>query len=184
MKVRATRILDFDIENRPLTYLGQDFTTAEITAIAWRFIGNGKTEVRCLGEYDPESMLQSFLDAYELADMVTGHNLLKHDLPIINGACLEFGLGPLPSRLVHDTYHHLRKRSRVSASQESLAEMLGIKAPKVGMSQVEWRRANRLLPEGIEHTRRRAAGDVAQHIQLRKRLLELGWLGPPRSWQP
>jgi hypothetical protein len=27
--------LDFDIENRPLTYLGSDFTTAEVTAIAW-----------------------------------------------------------------------------------------------------------------------------------------------------
>ena len=35
VRQRPMRVLDFDIENRPLSYLGSDFTTAEVTAIAW-----------------------------------------------------------------------------------------------------------------------------------------------------
>ena len=34
VSARPLRVLDFDIENRPLSYLGSDFTTAEVTAIA------------------------------------------------------------------------------------------------------------------------------------------------------
>jgi len=32
------RILDFDIESRPLSYMGHDFTTSEITVIACKFL--------------------------------------------------------------------------------------------------------------------------------------------------
>ena len=177
---RPLHVLDFDLENRPLAYLGQDFTTGEITAIAWSF---GKSiEVRALGEY--ENILEDFLDAYHLADIVTGHNILRHDLRWLNGACLELGRGPLPPKLVCDTYAHLKNRSGVSASQEALSDMLGIKAPKVAMGQKAWREANRLLPAGIEKTKARAAGDVKQHMALRAKLLSLNWLKPPERWNP
>jgi hypothetical protein len=43
---RPRRVLDFDIENRPLTYLGSDFTTAEVTAIAWAW--TDARDVTCL----------------------------------------------------------------------------------------------------------------------------------------
>src|SRR5690606_12970728 len=45
---RPMRILDFDLENRPLSYLGEDWTSAEITAIGWSWIGSDKVEVLLL----------------------------------------------------------------------------------------------------------------------------------------
>jgi len=181
----APRVLDFDIENRPLSYAGQDFTFSEVTAIACKMIGErGPVESWCLGEMDVADMLYAFLPWYNDADIVTGHNIIKHDLPIINGACLENGLPPLHPKLVCDTYFHLKRRQGVSASQESLAAILRVKSPKVGMSQAAWREANRLTPEGIEKTRKRVTGDVRQHIAMRAELLRREWLQPPKMWSP
>jgi hypothetical protein len=178
------RVLDFDIENRPLSYLGHDFTTADITAIAASFCGKGEVSCWLLGHDKPEDMLQGFVDLYDEADMVTGHFIRKHDLPIINGALMEYGLPPLKPKLTSDTKLDLLKRSGISASQENLAAMLGVPSPKVGMNQHMWRQANRLEPDGIELVRQRVVGDVKQHKQLRRALVERGMLGPPRMWKP
>ena len=183
-KLRPLRVLDFDIENRPLNYAGEDFTFSEITAIAWQFIGERTHYVLCLGDVPFRTMLLGFVAAYVQADLVTGHNIIKHDLRILNGALLEEGLSPLPPKLVCDTYADLKKKGGVSGSQESLAQMLGIRAKKIPMSQADWREANRLTPEGIEKTKRRAVGDVKQHIAMRKELLRRDWLKPPRIWRP
>ena len=182
--IGALSVLDFDIENRPLSYLGMDFTTAEITAIAASFVGEKKVHVWLLGVDDPINMLNGFRALYDRADCVTGHYIRKHDLPIINGAMLEAGLPALTAKLSSDTKLDLLKRGGVSASQESLADMLGVEAPKEQMNQGKWRAANRLTPEGIKETRRRVVGDVRQHKEMRARLVELGWLGPPKTWSP
>lgn len=195
------RILDFDTENRPLAYLGGDFTTGEVTAIAWQFIGEPRTaRARVLGfqcqhvnhdgdvcnEYHAgesyEDMLGDFVRAYDEADMVTGHFIRGYDLPVINGALLEMGRAPLDDKLVHDTKQDLVTRKYLSASQENLSETLGITAPKVHMNNPKWREANRLSVEGIELTRKRVVGDVRQHIKLRERLMEIGALRAPRMW--
>jgi len=130
------------------------------------------------------AMLKGFRVLYDQSDIVTGHYLLKHDLPVINGAMLEYGLPPLAPKLVSDTKVHLVKRKYLSASQESLAGMFGLPEAKHHMSNPEWREANRLTPEGIEKTRKRVIDDVIQHKALRARLVELGALKPPRVWQP
>lgn len=179
------RVLDFDIENRPLSYLGQDYTTAEITAIAWCFDGEPKTlTCKLLGRDHPAEMLHSFTLAYEAADMVTGHYIRMHDLPIINGALVEMGMGTLEDKLTCDTKLDLVKKGPViSGSQENLCAMLGLAAPKVHMNTVLWREANRLTNAGLKLTAKRAIGDVIQHMQLRKALAARGLLGPPRIWR-
>lgn len=182
-KGTPTRILDLDLENRPLSYAGQDFTFSEITAIACKWIGKPRsTHVWLLGVDPPEAMLENFREMYEECDIATGHNVIKHDMRILNGAMLEYGLGPLPARLIQDTYAHLKRRSGVSASQESLAAMLDIPRPKVSMNQADWRSANRLTPEGIAKTRARVVGDVLQHELMRDELIARQWLKPPRRW--
>lgn len=183
-KGRTLKILDFDLENRPLSYLGQDFTTSDITAIAWSWVEETKVECWALGEVVTEIMLEQFVEVYNESDMVTGHYIRKHDLPIINGALMEFGKKPLTSKLSSDTKLDLLKRSGISASQESLADMLNVQESKYHMSQTKWRRANRLEREGVELTRKRAMDDVRQHKALRKKLIEAGMLGPPRVWSP
>lgn len=177
------RILDFDLEARPLSWLGGDFVTKEITAVAFKFIGSkGKPKVLALGEYETPEMVEALGSAILDADMVAGHYIRGYDLPLLNNALLEFGYPPLLPVLAHDTKLDLHKRQGISGSQESLSAMLGIRAPKVQMNQAKWRAANRLTKEGIAATKARVAGDVVQNIEMRSVLLRRGWLGPPRMW--
>lgn len=183
---KRLRILDFDIENRPLAYLGADFTTAEITAIAAGWAADGAQSIQAwlLGEVDPVEMLERFRALYDEADLVTGHYILMHDLPVINGAMLEYGLPPLAEKLVSDTKVHLVNRRHMSASQENLSAMLGVPAVKIHMSNAAWREANRLTPAGLTLTHTRVVGDVVQHLALRRALIERGYLGAPTVWRP
>lgn len=193
------RILDFDFECRPLSWYAGDWNSKELTAIAWKFIGEGDpVEVRLLGEgSDPcpccaqprhrtsvAEMLRDFLEAYDAADVVTGHFIKAFDLPMLVAACLEEGF-PVPrAKRAQDTKIDMVRFSGLSKSQEALGAMFELAHPKVGMSQTDWRVANRLLAEGLERTRARVAGDVEQHIELRAALLRRGALRTPSPWSP
>lgn len=182
---RPMRVLDFDIENRPLTYLGSDFTTAEVTAISWAWTDKPDAVVVHLlgGPYDLPAILGAFVDAYDRADMVTGHYITGHDLPMVNGALVEFQMSPLGDKLVQDTKTDLIRLKGLSKSQESLGAMFNLDAPKVQMNQAKWRSANRLTTEGLALVRERVVGDVRQHIELRAELLRLGYLSAPKMWR-
>lgn len=173
-------ILDFDIENRPLTYLGNDYTTCDVTAVAYSW-GLDKP-VRCLllGQMDLEEILDEFVIAYDNADIVTGHFIRHHDLPIINGALLECSMPPLGVKLTWDTKLDLKPIRDFSVSQESLGQTLCTNFEKIHMSQPDWRKANRL--EAIELTERRVVNDVRQHQELRIKLSSLGMLESPKAW--
>lgn len=182
---KPLRWLDFDLENRPLSYAGPDWTTAEITAIAWMWVGQKRVNVRVLTpDGGAKEMLRDFCKAWDSADGVTGHYVLKHDIPIIQGALMEYELPLLGPKLVHDTKVHLVKKKDLSASQESLGAMYGVSHRKEHMSQVDWRKANRLTAEGIKETKRRVMGDVRQHVALRQKLIEAGALRAPSVWHP
>lgn len=195
-KTELLRILDFDLENRPLSYLGQDWTSAEITAAAWSWIDVDKVETLLLtadgyyvdtngSRHLPQYALGQFRDLLINADIVTGHYIRKHDLPILNAAFMEYGIDPLPSLLVQDTQQDLVRRKDLSASQENLAAMFHLPEPKHHMTQTEWREANRLFSDDkLELSRRRVVGDVVQHKALRAELLRRNLLRPPRRWSP
>jgi hypothetical protein len=182
---KQPRTLDFDIEARPLSWLGGDFVTREVTAIAARFLDEDDTYCWALGEDTTEDMLLGFKVLYDNADIVTGHYIRGYDLPGLNDALMEFGLPQLGPKWSVDTKLDLRKGQGVSKSQESLGAMLGLDHPKIQMSQSDWRAANRLSPEGVAKTKRRVIGDVEQHIEM---LAELRWrgdlLGPGKLWSP
>ena len=181
---RAARVLDFDIENRPLSYLGSDFTTAEVTAIAWAWADRpDRVTVRLLGETDLPAILTEFVAAFRLADMVTGHYITGHDLPMLNGALMECRMAPLPDKMVQDTKTHLIRSKGLSMSQESLGAMFRLDHQKVQMNQIKWRAANRLTPKGLAEVRKRVVGDVRQHILLRRELLAAGYLAAPKMWR-
>lgn len=183
---RALRILDFDTESRPLNYLGPEYTHSEITAIAAGWVDEEDIDVWPVTKDDRTRarMLKAFCRLYEQADMVTGHNIRSHDLRRINGMLAEFELPTLGPKLTSDTYQDLVKISSFGKSQENLAEALGVEAPKVGMSQLKWRAANRLSKAGIELTKLRCVGDVIQHKGLRLALLERDLLKGPKVWRP
>ena len=136
-----------------------------------------------LGDASPIEMLTAFRAVYCQADIVTGHFIRGHDLPLINGALMEYHLPLLGRKLTHDTKLDLVRRQGLSMSQENIGAMLRLEHPKVQMNQTRWRDANRLTPEGRLLAKERVVGDVLQHIELRQRLLDLGYLGPPKWWE-
>lgn len=193
---RPLRVLDFDSECRPDAYLGGDLTTRSLTGIAARFVGEATTWCRVISASEHKTfaeqsiaMLTEFVELYDAADMVTGHNIRRHDLPIISGACMYFGLPPLSPKLTSDTLRDMPKRGLVfSASQENLGDMLDVLDDKYHMNNARWKRANTL--EGVELTRARVVSDVEMHLQVRAAMLARRrpdgspLLGPPRRWNP
>ena len=179
------RILDFDVEARPLHWISGDYVSKEITAMAWAWTDQPE-DVTCylLGETDPIDMLRAFVEAFNASDMVTGHYIRGYDLPMVNGALTEYGLPALGKKLSHDTKLDMVRRQGLSSSQENIGAMLKLNHPKVKMDQAKWRDANRLTPEGLRLARERVVGDVRQHIEMRQRLMELGYLAPPKVWEP
>jgi hypothetical protein len=193
---RPLRVLDLDSECRPDAYLGGDLTTRSLTGIAAQFIGEPATWCRVILATESTTfaeqsiaMLQEFVELYDAADMVTGHNIRRHDLPIISGACMYFGLPPLSPKLTSDTLRDIPKRGLVfSGSQENLGDMLDVLDDKYHMNNARWKRANTL--EGADLTRARVTSDVHMHVQVRAALLVRSrpngapLLGPPRIWNP
>lgn len=181
---RKQRVLDVDIENRPLSYLGSDFTTGEVTALAWAWTDQPKDVTVCLlGPMTLQAMLTKFLKVYAQADVVTGHYLRGHDLPMLNGALMELGMPALSEKMTQDTKLDLLRSKGISLSQESLGAMFKLDAPKVTMNQAKWRAANRLTAEGIAWVKERVTGDVKQHMELRRRLIDRGYLGGGKLWR-
>lgn len=178
------RILHFDCENRPLSYWCDDRPSAEITAIAWSWADKKEVECVLLGDLKMAGLLISFLSAYDQADMVTGHYIRKHDLPLVNGALIENDIPALSAKLSSDTKMDLVKRLDLPASQEALSAYLNIKEPKIQMTQADWRDANRLTKTGLERTKRRVVADVRQHKAMRAELIKRGLLKAPRMWTP
>ncbi len=184
VRARPLKILDFDVEARPLHWIAGDYVSKEITAIAWAWVhAADQVECRLLGDTSPQQMLQDFVAAYNQADLVTGHFIRGYDLPMINGALTEYALPILQNKMTQDTKLDFIKRAGLSNSQENIGVMLQLEHPKVQMDQSRWRDANRLTAKGRAVVRQRVCGDVNQHIELRQRLLELGYLAPPRLWR-
>lgn len=180
-------ILDFDIETRRVGFhSGGRFAPdgCEPIAIAWSWVGSDDVDCWMLGKWPVRVMLEQFRFAWDEADIVTGHYIRKFDLPILNGAMMEHGLPSLGAKLTSDTKQDLMTRAGLSASQENLAGMYGLIEDKYHMGDYAWRESSRLTPEGIAETRKRVTDDVRQHKALRAKLIEAGFLRPPRIWRP
>jgi hypothetical protein len=181
------RILDFDIETLPLSYWA-DRPTAEITAIASCWTDDMTSmKVSVLGPQQPYEILSDFVERYNQADIVTGHYIRRFDLPMINGALMEYshlGFKPLAPKLAQDTKMDMHKKGDIPATQEYLSELLGIPIDKYQMTQHKWRSANRLTEAGIQEATNRCSQDVYQHMFLRLQMTHLGLLKAPKVWRP
>lgn len=194
------RVLCFDLENRPLAYWFDGETTSEITAFGWKWsnekwvwtmllLPDGTFRQTHTGTAEYEDVCAA--EAYELfvdelgeAALVFGHNIRRHDLPMLNAGLIRRQLPTLPPILTTDTCRDLPRRRGLSYSLENMVAMYGIKGAKYTMSQPMWEDANRLTEDGIALARKRVSSDVLLQERLRGKLLELGLLKPPRAWNP
>lgn len=179
------RVLDFDLESRPLGWITSDYVHSEITVAAWAWIGEApQAKALTKDERSRLPMLRALRKAYDEADMVVGHYIRGFDLPLLNAMLVEQGEPPLAQKLTQDTKNDLPSMNGISKSQKNLAQMFGVTEEKVDMSVPAWRHANRLTKDGVEKALDRAMYDVAQNIALRAVLIERGLLRPPRVWRP
>lgn len=159
---------------------------SQITAIAWSWVGSDKVKCKVLKQdlSNERSMLLKFLKAFNEADVVTGHYLRRHDLPLLNDHCIRLGMPTLKPVLVSDTQADIPKVKDLGKSQDNLAETFGLSAAKFPMNGAKWREANQLDPEGRAKARKRVIDDVIQNKELREALLERGLLRAPKLWRP
>lgn len=180
----ALRVLDFDTECRPMHY-SEWRAESQITGIAWSWIGEDTVHCEILKQdlSNEREMLERFLEAYEAADIVTGHYIRRHDLPLLSDHALRAEL-PFGEKLTQDTKLDLKAARGLGQSQDNLSVMLKLDAVKHHMAGADWRIANALTPEGRAGTAKRVIDDVIQHKQLREELLRRGALKPPKAWRP
>lgn len=187
---RKLKVMDFDIETRRIGFHnGGRFNPdgSEPVIIAAAFEGQEpefETLSETWSETDMVNLLMFFREAYERADVVTGHYIRKFDLPILNGALFEFGLPTLGPKLVVDTKTDLVNLQGLSKSQENLSALLELEESKFHMNDNWWRKVARLTPEGLALAQERVVKDVQQHQALRKQLALDGVLLPPSIWSP
>lgn len=194
-ETRPTRALCFDLENRPLAYWYDGQTTSEITAFGWKWsdeqdvktmllLRTGRFQLGDGSTVSEQTAYRTFAAELGRADLVYGHNIRRHDLPMLQAGLLRRELPMLPELRTSDTCRDIPKRGGVSASLENLAAMYSLGGEKFTMSQPAWEKANRLTPDGLGLARRRVASDVLLQEALRDKLVSLGILRDPKVWRP
>lgn len=189
-------VRDFDFESKPL-WFWYDKPTAVLTSISFMDSVGGRPDHDSLTtEVAPLDTRAQYVDwlrhifvVLTTADVLTGHNIDRFDLPLFQAQLLRQGLPALPKLTTQDTMRLVKKRD-ASASQESLINYVALKATcPIGMpiykhhlSIPEWEDA--AMGWSDEVLIERPMSDVHGHVHLREVLIEKGYLSPPRAWSP
>jgi DNA polymerase elongation subunit (family B) len=183
---KPLHILDFDIETVAAGFADPQWVPQKITCVAWSWIGFDKVESRIctpLGLFgQPErrkEMLSELLTQIRQADMLTGHNIARFDLPVINSECMRFGLEPIASALVQDTMRVYRATG-FKKGQDNILTLMKAKQQKMALNWQEWQDA--YDEDGWTDIRRRCESDVTGHKELRQWLLDQRYLRTPQNW--
>jgi DNA polymerase elongation subunit (family B) len=180
--------LAFDMETLAAGYADPQWVPSKITCIAWKFLDSDyepETEISDFeGFFLPSvrrEMVQKFLNDYNQADAVVGHNLLRYDLPVLNAECLRLDLPPLKPILVYDSIR-LVKTKGFKKGLDNMGELLKVPVHKQAMSWQEWEHAYEQHDWPL--VRSRCASDVELQMEVFKRAQSRGWLKPPVLWKP
>jgi hypothetical protein len=125
-------------------------------------------------------MLAPFLEQVAAADMLTGHNIARFDLPVLNAECMRLDLPPIRDVLVQDTMR-LRRSKGFKKGLDNLAVLFKADTQKLALSWQEWQDA--YDEDGWQTIRDRCESDVVSHKQVREALIERGLLQDARRWR-
>jgi DNA polymerase elongation subunit (family B) len=182
------RVLDFDIETVAAGFADPDWVPQKITCVGWSWIGEEEVEVRvstAAGLFGkPElraRMLRPLLKAIGQADLLTGHNIVRFDLPVLNSECLRLGLPTVPPKLVQDTIRLRARTKGFKKGQDNIGRMLRVPAEKLSLDWQAWQDA--YDEKGWETIKERCVSDIRQHKQIREAMIERKMLAPPRMWR-
>lgn len=127
------------------------------------------------------AFLTPLMDALVAADVVTGHNICRFDLPILNAETRYLGLDPMRPVLAQDTIRFPRTKG-FKKGLDNLGVLLGVDEEKKPLNWAEWQRA--YGEPDLSTVKERVVSDVVLHKQIRERMRQAGWLSAPRLWSP
>ena len=185
-ELRDAKILDFDIEALAAGYADPAWVPDKITCCAWSWVGSDKVEATICDKEGFFSrkrrakMLTPLIAAMNEADILTGHNILRYDLPVIQAECFRLGLPPVGPFLVQDTIL-MRKTKGFKKGQDNLGKLLDSLQQKESMDWEAWDQAYE--EHGWAKVISRCKTDVIQHKQIREEMIARGWLRPLRAWK-
>jgi hypothetical protein len=176
----SRRFLDFDIECIAAGFGDPSFVPKKVTAIAWSWCDEEHVSWATRLE-GADAMFERFVMAYNEADVVTGHNIIRFDLPTLNADLMRAGFAPLGPKLAQDTIR-IVKTNGFKKGQDNLSTLLFNPIQKMPLNWQEWQDA---YEESDWRTVvDRCVSDVKGHKILRERMLDLGWLKPATIWKP
>jgi len=126
------------------------------------------------------AFIKPLFDIIAEADVLTGHNIVRFDLPVLNAECLLLGLPTIGSKLVEDTIR-LPKSKGFKKGQDNMSHAFGVKAEKMPLSWAQWESA--YAEPDLTTIKERCASDVLMHIEMREKMRRANVLGPPKMWK-
>jgi len=181
------RILDFDIETLAAGYADPQWVPDKITCISASWIGDDRVYTWVTGqlaywsrEGRARTVLAPFFDLLRQADVVTGHNIQRFDLRVLNAECMRCGIEPIRAVRVEDTMRILRTKG-FKKGLDNIAAELGITLEKKALNWAQWDLAyeDPSWREIIE----RCETDVRLHKLVRAEMKQRGWLRPETEWK-
>lgn len=183
----SRRLLDFDIETVAAGYADPQWVPSTVTAWAFSWGWGDDVTVAALPVRSFYSVrarrrfLGPLLEALREADVVTGHNVLRFDLPVLQAEVMRLGLPSLRPVLVQDTIRLPRSKG-FKKGQDNLGTLLDVPLEKLPLNFQQW--ADAYAEKDLGTVKDRVAGDVRQHMLIREEMRKRGWLKPPRMWSP
>lgn len=125
-------------------------------------------------------MLGPLLAEIQKADIVTGHNIARFDLPIINAECMRLDLTPITRVKVQDTMR-VRRSKGFKKGQDNLGRLFKIENEKLALDWQAWQDA--YDEDGWKTIRSRCESDVIMHKELRDAMITRNILRDSIIWR-
>lgn len=180
------RILDFDVETVAAGFADPEWVPQKITCVAWSWVGEDEVKSKICGPLgifgDPSrraKMLKPLLAEIAKADVITGHNIARFDLPIINAECMRLGLEPIRRVKIQDTMRLVRAKG-FKKGLDNISRLYKVPGEKLSLDWQAWQDA--YDEKGWDTIRRRCESDVLLHKQTRLELESRGLLKRVSTW--
>lgn len=175
----GARILDLDLESVPGFWWYEEKCTDLLHTLAWAWHDDPKN-VRCEqvrwsrteGMHFPPRAFEAFRKDVERADILTAHNIVRFDIPMLNAHADRTRVPRIQWPMVVDTLQLIKNSKGASRSQEALADRYDLGEKKFKVALGTWEKSARGHPEAMAIVAERCISDVKSHIQLYKKLTQ------------
>ena len=170
------RVLDLDTENRPGFYWYDEKCSDILHTVACAWVDDPKDnhvwQVRWNRERGlvfPDRAYLQFKRIVESAGIVTAHNIVRHDIPLLNAHADRNHLPRIEWPMAVDTLLDITHTKGMSRSQEYLADRDKLHERKMHVGMHTWERAACGEPAACKIVADRCLSDVLSHIERYKR---------------